>query len=304
MNQFKRIIAIVLVLVFVLVGCTGRNDESSSEESSGRPSTPPPFSTSINRVHFTKGEPISSVTPDFLEQIAEKYEQNTDTVGWLSVPNTAINDVVLQREGHPREANFYYLRLNFEQEYDFYGVYYADARAEIGTTRGDLGVNTCIYGHAITDVKEKDDYTIKFGPLHDFRDPEFARQNPYIFFSTEEENMAFEVVAVFVSNVDNPANPYNSNPDPEEMQLLIKEEILPRSKYIYEGFEPQPEDKYLTLSTCIYTLDNGTVTGYPDTMYRYAILARLVGADEPMKDEAVFEENPDVLVDPDGAWKN
>ena len=308
MNQFKfkRILAIMLVLVFVLVGCKGRTPATETDDSSSSdlPSSPPPFSSSISTVDLAKGEPISDITPDFLDQIAEKYEKNSDTVGWLSVPGTSVNDVVLQRAGHPSEANFYYLRLNFEKQYDFYGVYYADARAEIGATREELGVNTCIYGHAITDKKDNENYTIKFGPLHDFRDPDFAREHPYIFLSTAEENMAFEVVAVFVSNSSNPDNPYNSNPTAEEMQKLVNEQILPRSKYIYEGFEPSVDDKYITLSTCIYTLDNGTATGYPNTEYRYAILARLVDADEPMKDEAVFEENADVIVDPDGAWKN
>ena len=270
MDKFKRILAIMLVLVFVLTGCQSRETESSSEESSSSLiSSPPAFSSSISTVVLNQNDPISSITPDYTEQVAEKYELNTDTVGWLFVPGTSVNDVVLKREGHPSVANRYYERLNFEQTYDFNGVYFADARADIGTSRGELGSNTCIYGHAMTDIKEKDAYTIKFGPLHDFRDPEFARKHPYIFFSTEEENMAFEIVAVFVANADNPANPYNANPDPDEMLKLVKEEILPRSKYIYEGFEPKVEDRYLTLSTCIYTLDNGTATNYPDTQYRY-----------------------------------
>jgi sortase B len=302
----KRILLLLLVIVILMSGCSERGGNPSSDReggssgSSSSESDIPPIGPDI-KVRLEEGEPISKITPRLQNDVADKEGDNSDTIGWLQVPGTPIDDVVVQREGDL--YNEYYLRLNFDQQPEFNGVYFADSRASIGDgTREGLGVNTCIYGHAIADEKADSRYGIRFGPLHNYRDPDFARENPYIFFSTEEEDMAFEVVAVFTANVNNPDMPYNSNFETgAEFLAVVEDEILPRSKYNYNA-ELSEDDKFLTLSTCIYTLDDGTVAPYPDTAYRYAIMARLLDENEPMKAEADFTENDDVVVDPDGAW--
>lgn len=302
MHFSKKISALLLVLtlsVSIFAGCSDR-EPAASEESSSSSST---SSSSTSEPEET-GEPVSSITPDFSELITEAHEQNEDSIGWLQVPGTGIEDVVLFKPDD--KTNEFYLRLDFNKNYSFNGVYYADMRSTFGDgSRNELGMNTCIYGHAITDDPESEKYDIKFGPLHDFRDPDLAKNMPYLFFSTEKENMAFEVFAVFVSNADNLSVPYNRNDVPqEEFVEMVREEILPRSKYDYD-VEIQDDDKFLTLSTCIYTLDNGVQTGYPNTFYRLGIMGRLVDPDEPLKEEAVFTENEDVIIDATGGkWDN
>ena len=231
---------------------------------------------------------------DFLDLIAEHKEVNEDTVGWLYVPGTGIDDVVVC----DFTDNNYYLRRDFLHDYDFNGVFYADRRSEFGNGAvSGLGMNTCIYGHAMTDNPAYDNYYIKFGELHNFRDEDFARDTPYIYFSTERENLRWEVIAVFFANRN--LVPFNRNDlEPREIYRVVTEEILPRSIYTYDAAISR-SDKFLTLSTCVYYLPDGTYTHYPDTHMRYSVVARLVRSGEEIKETAQFGVNNNPVTDPD-----
>jgi sortase B len=292
LNLRKRILPFLLAAVLAaaaFAGCAERGGKGDASGGSGN------SASSSGRIATGT---VEDNTPDFTEIVREMKEENTDTVGWLYVQNTDIEDVVVCNT----EDNKYYYRLNFQKEPEFNGVYWADRRSVFGDgSREQIGVNTCIYGHAMTDNPESERYAVKFGPLHDFRDPEQAKDFPYIFFSTESERLCYEVFAVFTVNSDNRDVPYNYEPeDPLSFVQMVREQILPRSKYNY-NVEIADDDKFITLSTCIYTLDDGTVTGYPDTYIRYVIMGRLCDPDEPMKSEADFTLNENPLVDPDGA---
>lgn len=312
----NRIITILLTTMLAITMFAGCKKQEEAQDGN------PPASNNQNSQADTSisGDTVASILPDFTQEIEQALEKNEDTVGWLRVPDTPIEDVVLQKPDN--FDNQYYLRKDFNKNYNFNGVFYADFRAQFGNgTRQELGVNTTIYGHAMTDDQDNSRYEIKFGPLHDFRNPSYAENTPYIFFSTGKESMAFEVIAVFVANSDNLDIPYNSNVLPENSDIIpenirnavrkrlptqeafvnmVREQVLPRSKYNY-NVEIQDDDKFLTLSTCIYTLDNGTDTGYPKSNYRYAVMARLVDPDEPVKITADFTINDNPLLDPDGA---
>lgn len=281
-----------LVAISSFAGCSAR--EGSSDESSG--SSTSSSTSSKKEKDKAKEGTVGSITPDFREDVAEKKELNEDTVGWLFVSGTQIEDVVVMGKD-----NQFYRRRNFEKKEEFDGVYYADRRSEFGNgTRKDLGVNTCIYGHAFTDNEESARYQDKFGPLHDLRNPEYAKEMPYIFFSTAEENMAFEIMAVCTLNADNPAVPYNyNNPDQKAFVKMVKEEILPRSKYNY-NVEIKDTDKFITLSTCIYITDTGYDTNYPNTYIRYMVMGKLVDPKEKLKEQADFTINESVIYDQDG----
>ena len=290
-------ILVVILLVSAFSGCTPRGEAPDEPGTSG--------SHAANREPgTTNAKPASPDVWDFTMDVLEAKEINEDTVGWLYMTGIDIDEVVV----HNAEDNQYYLRRTFEKQTveeagdaAFQGVYYADRRSVFGDgSRKELGVNTCIYGHAMTDNPENDRYQVKFGPLHDYRDPGYARNMPYIYFSTEKENMVFEVIAVFTVNCDNSDIPYNANTeDAAAFVKMVEEEILPRSKYNYD-VKLKDTDKFLTLSTCIYTMDNGYVTNYPNTYMRYGIMARLVDPKEKLKDEADFTINEDVIIDKDG----
>jgi len=245
---------------------------------------------------------IGEVTPSHLSEIAERFGVNDHTVGWLGVPGTNINDVVV-RNPDDRD-NLYYLRRNFYREPYFYGVLYIDFRADLGPTREHLGVNTTIYGHTVSDDPESGDFDIMLGNLHRFRDPEFMRENPYIFFSLPGEDLAFEIVAVFFGNVMNPAFSYNNNhPDPGDFIHVLENEVLPRSLYVFDhSFELT--DRFLTLTTDVLTPPEGAVLDSPFSMYRFGVTARLLDPSAPRAEYATFTLNENRTIDPDGMWSN
>ena len=72
-------------------------------------------------------EPTSADTPQETEPLPElmafeKYravqEQNSDFVGWLSIPGTNIDYPVMQTVDEPN----YYLKRGFDKQYSDYGV--------------------------------------------------------------------------------------------------------------------------------------------------------------------------------------
>ena len=238
---------VLIIIVAIFAGCEPRTD--GPDEGDSRPSIVEDSDGNI----LTVGD----ITIDWSYDIAHKYELNYHTVGWIDVPGTNISGVVL-RNPECRD-NYYYLRRGFDREFYFNGVYYIDIRAGLGPTREYLGINTTIYGHALTDDPEDEDFNIKFGQLHRFRDEEFAREHRYIFFSLPEENLVFEIIAVFYGNSHNPAFFYNDNPggwlssrnDPNDFITVIEDMVIPRSLWIYD-VEFDVNDRFLTLSTCIY----------------------------------------------------
>lgn len=297
MKTSKRLLSTLIVIflaISIFTGCKGRDEASSSGSSSSGTSSSKGTSSESPK---TDGEPVSKLISDMVGEVVAKKAENSDTVGWLQVPEFGLDDVVVC----DFTSNQTYYRANFKKEYEFNGIFYADKRSVFGDGSVDqLGVNTCIYGHSMTDDPESKRYNVMFGPLAGLRDPEIAKTVPYLFFSTEKENLVFEIFAVFVANMDNPDVPYNRNDiAPAEFRKMVKEQILPRSLYNYD-VQLKDDDKFLTLSTCIYTLPNGQKTGYPDTYYRYGIMARLVSPDEPRKLEASFTINENPLLDSDG----
>jgi hypothetical protein len=76
----------------------------------------------------------------------------------------------------------------------------------------------------------------------------------------------------------------------------VREDLLDRSIFDYD-VEIKDTDKFLTLSTCGYNLPDGGTTNYPNTYYRYVVVGRLVGPDEPLKKEASIKPNTDMILD-------
>ena len=249
-----------------------------------------------------EGLRVRDITPDFSYGIAERFSINNHTVGWLDVPGTNISDVVVRNPECTN--NLYYLRRNFYREFYFDGVYYIDIRADLGPTREYLGINTTIYGHAMTDDPEDEaSFSRKFGHLHRFRNPEFMRAHPYIFFSLPGENLTFEIIAVFYGNVGNPNFSYNNNhQNPSDFIHVLENEVLPRSLFHFDT-QFDESDRFLTLSTDIFNPSGGvTLLHHSESLYRFAIMGRLVDPDALFNEYATFTINENRIVDPDGFW--
>lgn len=280
-----KILFLMITILSLLASCTPRGESSSSQTS-----------TSSSEV----SKPIQQTKVPRTEPVQDLKKENPDTIGWISIPDTHIDDVVVQGD----DNDFYY-RRSFEKEEDQQGVYYADYRVDLRKGLDELPTSTVIYGHAFTDHFESSQYDIKFSSLHNFRQEEFVKTHPYIYFSTDRVDYVFEVFAVFIINSNNPDIPYN-NPTlkQDEFVVMVEKELLPRSIWDYQDVKINPDDKFLTLSTCIYTLEDGSKTDYPHTWYRMGVMGRMISAEDAQKETVNVIYREDALVDQDTYLKS
>lgn len=207
---------------------------------------------------------------DVLEMLDYETGMNQDTVGWLWVPGTDINNSVVQ--GHDNTA---YLRSNERREYDLYGCYFADYECVIGS-REQMSPNIVIYGHS--DLEDNPDGP-RFSQLFHFTDPEFAKNTPVIQFSNLDGFMYWEVFAVAFTGLDFDF----IQPDPpggvDAMAATAKEKSL----YQYD-VEVGPDDHVLVLSTCTGRY------GPDDRDHRFIVMAKLLPEDAELPAQANIKQ--------------
>lgn len=209
---------------------------------------------------------------EMLESLDYEIMQNRDTVGWLKIPGTDINNSVLQSYD-----NAYYLRRDERRRDEVYGCYFADYECSTGE-REDFAANTVIYGHS--DMKDNPDGR-RFSQLFKFLDPSFAEMTPCIQFCTAQAAMEWQVFAVFYTDVS--FDYIQVNLDGDELVALAD---AAKKKSIYDyGVQVEPGDRILTLSTC--------TVHFSDSSHRFVVMAKLLGEDEEAPVQAFFTEHPE-----------
>lgn len=216
-------------------------------------------------------KPVETMA-DVLEELSYELTQNQDTVGWLKVPETNINNSVLQSFN-----NVYYLGLNERKQEDIYGAYFVDYECSVGT-REQMSMNTIIYGHS--DLKDNPDGQ-RFSQLYRFTDPDFAKRNPYIYFSTLDDYMVWQVFAVFYTKTE--LEYIYPEYSPEGLTDLVNQAKL-KSIYNYP-VNVSADDKILTLSTC--SIKHGS-----SVEHRFVVMAKLLPADAQETRPVTLTQNP------------
>jgi sortase B len=262
-----------------LASCSGREAEAPASSGAARPAP----SLSIPAPEVSVSSELPEDYPDVQESIAEWEAINEETIGWISVPGTDISDVVVCRQDFA-DANSYYLRRNPRGEESFNGCFYADCRIKFDGTVKGMSRNTTIYGHSI-EIPD-DPNGILFSQLKRYWEEDFARENPYIYFSIDGQDMVWEIFAAYYTNLQyNYIDPMDIWTD-EQVEEHIQS-LRDRSEYDYD-VEVSADDRFLTLSTCLYKLSGEQ---YPND-FRWVITAKLV-QDGQYKEEASLTVNPD-----------
>ena len=159
-------------------------------------------------------------------------EKNSDTVGFLKVNGTNIENIVVKGND-----NSYYLKHNFDKEYNTAGWIFADYKNKLdGTDK-----NIVVYGHNMRDNS-------MFGSLKDVITEEWYNneENKYITFVTENDYQTYQVFSVYQIKTEDyyTKTEFKSNEFPEFIDTITK-----RSKKDF-GINVSKEDTILTLSTC------------------------------------------------------
>lgn len=173
-----------------------------------------------------------------MERFRALYAENNDFIGWLSIPDTTIENPVMQCDDE------YYLHHNFYREDDSYGCLYVKSMADVNTPC----TNFIIYGHHM-----KDDSM--FGNLNLYQKQEYYQEHPFITFDTLYEERAYRVMAVFLSQV-----------------YLAEEEVF---KY-YQFYQADTEDAFLDFYEAVKELslyDTGVTATFGDNFITFSICA-------------------------------
>ena len=107
------------------------------------------------------------------------FEANRDCIGWICIPNTAVNYPVMFTPKEPQK----YLRKNFEGEYSVSGVPFLDGNS---TPECD---NLIIYGHNMKNGT-------MFSDITQYRDKAYCEEHPYIELETADGLKVYQVFAV------------------------------------------------------------------------------------------------------------
>lgn len=157
---------------------------------------------------------------------------NSDVVGFLIVPGTDIEQIVVKGKD-----NDYYLTHNFEKNYNSSGWLFADYRNKIdGSDK-----NIIIYGHNMKNGT-------MFASLDTVLETEWQNnpENHYITFITEDKESTYEVFSVYQIEAEDyyVKTTFTNN----EFSNYINK-IKSRSEYNF-NVDVTETDNLITLSTC------------------------------------------------------
>ena len=300
MKLTTRLLALLLALcmVFAFAAC-GKDPANPDPVDPSNPAGPVDPANPDDPTQPTKEEQLKELQKTMLENTLAMQQKNKDTIGWIYIDGTTVNDVVVKVNYN--DDNKYYLRRNANGENDNDGCYYADWRCKTGN-RNSISKNTVVYGHnlgrsangLIPDYQNHANGP-KFAQLLKYQDEEFAKTHPYIYYSTIEEDMVWQVFAVFYTDIK--FDYINPNPADATFNSLIKK-AQDLSFYDYD-VEVTSNDKILTLSTCTYRLADDTKLHYPND-YRYVVMAKLLPADAVLEDTVSLTVTKNAPVKPAG----
>ena len=180
----------------------------------------------------------SGMLPD-LEAL---YNLNNDVVGYIYIEGTNVNYPVLQR----KTQKDYYLYRDFYGDDDRHGSIYVREACDVFRPSD----NVTIYGHNMADAT-------MFAHLHRYKDADYFKANPIIYFDTLYERHVYQIVCVFRTSGTYgegfPFHLYDNFKDEAEFNEFIKGIRKKSSKVdvIHDsGIAVEYGDKFICLSTC------------------------------------------------------
>lgn len=250
-----------------------------------------------------------------LKQAMEKYK---DTVAWIHIPDTNIDYPVMRSSKDFTSASgiepYFYSRHAENGKYRLEGSLFTFKECNFDS-RKTLSRNTVIMGHNMTDDSAK---RTMFSQLLKYFDINFANEHPYIFLSLPDEDLVFQIFAVYITEVpfrkyspNNAFNYYSSDymkngqvikggdgslpvniPEGKKNSYIqaIAQEAKRRSLYNYST-KVTKSSKIITLSTCTYKYG---VTGSKNCKtIEFVVQGKLLSASKKLADKANLTKNED-----------
>lgn len=156
---------------------------------------------------------------------------NPDVVGWICIPDTKINYPITQGQD-----NEYYLSHAWNNKSNFVGAIFLETMNCADFT----DFNTILYGHNMKNGS-------MFAGLHDYKDPAYWAQHPYVYLVTAEGILRYEIFSSYNADVDSKTYGLSFRQDTTREAFI---QMALENSDIDTGLEPAITDRILTLSTC------------------------------------------------------
>ena len=207
-------------------GTQGNTDESAKENAQGTE---------------------SGTKEGYVSPYATVFAQNEDMAAWLSIEGTVIDYPVMQT----LEDENYYLKRGFDGKSNENGCLILDTDSQITEP---ISTNLIIHGHNMKSGA-------MFGTLPKYEDAEYCKEHQYIKLYTREEEKIYQVICVFRSQVykksDQVFKFYNFFQADTQEEFDDWYDNIKKLAEFDTGVTAQFGDHFLTLSTCVYHVENG-----------------------------------------------
>ena len=169
---------------------------------------------------------------------------NSDVIGWIKIDGTNINYPVMQNED-------YYLHKDIYKNYSSHGTPYLASHCNVKCSD-----NLIIYGHHMKD-------NTMFSQLEKYKNNNFYKNHQYIKFYTINDGKTIEniykIMIVFKTIAYSDAGfryySFTNFQNVEDFEEFIKK--CRNLEFYNTGVTGTNQDKYITLSTCEYSQENG-----------------------------------------------
>ena len=185
-----------------------------------------------------------AASAEAMEQVRAVAADNADTIGWLRIDGTNINNVVMFAPDTPGK----YLHMDFYGKWSYRGTLYVAENCDVRTAD-----NILIYGHHMKDGS-------MFGSLISYKDAAFRAAHPLVQFDTLYASHSYEVVAAIETEIPaegSDAFRYYDCVGTDAQQFAQYCAFIEENRCYDTGITIQPGDRLLTLSTCAYHTANG-----------------------------------------------
>ena len=194
----------------------------------------------------TEAAASSSESPAIVNPYKDSFLANEDMAAWLQIPDTNIDYPIMWT---PRDEN-YYLYRDFEGNDNKNGCLILDTDSSLDP----LTTNLIIHGHNMRSGA-------MFGNLTDYENSDYYEKHKQITLYTEECRRNYEVIAVFRSQV------YKKTDEVFKFYKFFQADTQEEFDDFYQnikalslydtGVTAQFGDHFLTLSTCVYHVEQG-----------------------------------------------
>ena len=216
--------------------------DSSMDQSGAEPGEDGQTGQAGEGAQASSEEPVRVPNP-----YGEYFLKNSDMAAWLKIDGTKIDYPVMQTMNDEN----YYLKRGFDKKSNQNGCLILDTDS---TITGELSTNQIIHGHNMKSGE-------MFGTLTKYEDKKYCEEHKYIKLYTQECERNYEVIAVFRSQV------YKKTDDVFKFYKFFQADTQEEFDHWYDNIKALSEfdtgvtaqfgDRFLTLSTCVYHVENG-----------------------------------------------